>query len=406
MNNSKQKIAIYVEQSNPRVCYLFEHLLEETFGFELVFFTNTDDFKQTDFPKISYSKEIICDEIHFETSYFFEETSLKKLRNYFDDESFYQNKLALCFALLTRMEEYFPYNKDKYGRFSYKESIVFKNIDVKKCHVDRFAFELLEKLKEKYPELENRRCFVEQPTIDLDHPFLIKYKTPKRTLFSLLHSIRFLKFNEFFRKILILLSLRKDDYDVYNEIEGFKCFVPLGKFSEIDSFHQLRNKKYIKFLRNFFKNREVCFHPSYQSFLDKKELKREKSEFKRIFGKEPKSSRQHFLAFKLPNTYRKLLANGIKNDYSMGFADQSGFRAGTCTSFYWYDLCINRKTELKIVPFCWMDITLNNYMRLSNDMVKEEVLVLKKECESYLGLYLYIVHNESYKKFKHLYKIK
>ena len=67
----------------------------------------------------------------------------------------------------------------------------------------------------------------------------------------------------------------------------------------------------------------------------------------------------------MPSSYNHLLAAGITHDYSMGFADRVGFRAGTCTPFYFYDLDFEIQTPLKVFPFALMDTTLNDYMKLT-----------------------------------------
>jgi hypothetical protein len=68
-------------------------------------------------------------------------------------------------------------------------------------------------------------------------------------------------------------------------------------------------------------------------------------------------SRQHYIKLKLPETYYLLTANGIKEDFSMGYGSKLGFRAGTGCSFLWYDLKNERATDLRVHPFCFMDTT-------------------------------------------------
>ncbi|NJN34523.1 MAG: hypothetical protein HC817_09980 [Saprospiraceae bacterium] len=75
----------------------------------------------------------------------------------------------------------------------------------------------------------------------------------------------------------------------------------------------------------------------------------------------------------LPETYRTLLENGIEADFSMGYADDIGFRAGIATSFFWFDLGRNEPTALKIFPFAVMDVTLKEYLKLSPDEAIETV---------------------------------
>ncbi|NJO89826.1 MAG: hypothetical protein HC831_13425 [Chloroflexia bacterium] len=56
---------------------------------------------------------------------------------------------------------------------------------------------------------------------------------------------------------------------------------------------------------------------------------------------------------------------GITNDYSMGYSSHPGFRAGTCTPFYFFNLKTDEKTNLKITPFAVMDVGFIDYLKCS-----------------------------------------
>jgi hypothetical protein len=75
----------------------------------------------------------------------------------------------------------------------------------------------------------------------------------------------------------------------------------------------------------------------------------------RISGKQISSSRQHYLRFTLPGTYRRLITAGISGEFSMGYGTVNGFRASVSDPFLWYDLSKEESTNLRIHPFCYMD---------------------------------------------------
>ena len=108
-----------------------------------------------------------------------------------------------------------------------------------------------------------------------------------------------------------------------------------------------------------------------------------------------KRSRQHYLRFSLPETYQQLIDLEIEEDYSMGYASHVGFRASTCTPFYFYDLDFEIQTPLKIFPFVLMDTTLNDYMKLtpkqSLGRIKDLYMEVKKVNRTLITLF----HNES-----------
>ena len=79
----------------------------------------------------------------------------------------------------------------------------------------------------------------------------------------------------------------------------------------------------------------------------------------------------------------------------MGFADHLGFRAGTSKSFFWYDLENEKHTELRVHPFCVMDVTLKNYQKYQAEHGEFILANLLKETEKVGGTFRIICHNES-----------
>ena len=114
---------------------------------------------------------------------------------------------------------------------------------------------------------------------------------------------------------------------------------------------------------------EIGIHPSYDSYLRKRKIKQEKKRLETILEKPVHQSRQHYLKLKIPATYQQLIELGITDDYSMGFASKSGFRAGICTPFPFFDLTTNESTSLIIHPFCIMDTTLKVYKKIRSEKI-------------------------------------
>ena len=106
-------------------------------------------------------------------------------------------------------------------------------------------------------------------------------------------------------------------------------------------------------------------------------------------------SRQHYLRFSLPETYRTLYDQGVRHEYSMGYADAPGFRAGTSLPFKWFDLQKNQATELFIHPFCAMDVTLSRYQKLSPTESIAMLNQLLDQIEDTGGMFHMLWHNET-----------
>ncbi|MFI5163880.1 MAG: polysaccharide deacetylase family protein, partial [Bacteroidia bacterium] len=158
-------------------------------------------------------------------------------------------------------------------------------------------------------------------------------------------------------------------------------------------------------IKNISAKAETGIHPSFASNQSPGKVKIEKERLEKI--KTPlvplikgertavTKSRQHFLMLRFPYTYKNLIASGIKDDYTMGFADELGFRAGICTPYLWYDLEKEEETNLMIHPFAVMDGTLNNYLKLSPEQAIEKIKEIVKEIKSVNGEFISIWHNET-----------
>ena len=150
-------------------------------------------------------------------------------------------------------------------------------------------------------------------------------------------------------------------------------------------------------------NSALGLHPSYGSFGNADRIEGERNDLQEIIGSSVNSTRFHYLRFRLPKSYRNLIRAGITDDYSMGYASETGFRAGTARSFRWFDLEKNERTALKIHPFVYMDGTLHEYLHLSLSEAQKRVSELYDEVKSFGGDFIFIWHNETigdYKKWE------
>jgi len=146
-------------------------------------------------------------------------------------------------------------------------------------------------------------------------------------------------------------------------------------------------------IRQHEENYSIGIHPSWQSGDDVSLIKKEIETIEQITGKKITSSRQHFIRFTLPGTFRYLINAGIKEDFSMGYGDSNGFRASVASSFYWYDLEKEETTGLLLYPFCFMDAISFFEQKFSPQQALEEMQQYYKKVKSVNGLFIPIWHN-------------
>ena len=331
---------------------------------------------------------------------------LKNKSNYFfpqekGDHDF--DILSSIFFIISRMEEYHTKDYDEHQRFiSSNSSLVKLNLEQNPI-VDQWCFSLLSQLNAKFNvELTSPRKFHQYSTFDIDNAYAFKYKGFMRSFGSFFKDLISFRFYKLKQRLEFLAGKIKDPYDNYDYILEFLktnqlksiFFFLLGDYSKMDKNINHKHPYLINLIRSISKNHLIGIHPSYTSFNNLEILKMEVSRLDKITSK-TSISRFHYLKFNFPTSYQILLKAGIKQDYSMGFSDRIGFRAGTCTPFYFYDLENECSTDLKIFPFAYMDGVLNDKLKMNPEYSSKLISKIKHEVRKVNGAFNAVWHNES-----------
>lgn len=399
-----QKILIYTEKITPRVQYIFDFILREFSGLDFELTSNVQFFEASDLPKINYSKDQFSDALHLKSDEFMQDSG------FFDSVKFEAlHPVGKLFFALSRYEEYLPQERDLHGRISGKGKVY------KTPFVDNWILEFQKELKSKYPQLEfKKREFELVLTCDVDQVWKYRNKGFKRTYGAFLKDLAKLNFKEFAKRRKIISGKENDPFDTFEFFQSFLdssiprndkkdnnismiFFWLMADYGKFDKNNPVGNLNFAQKIREVSQWAESGIHPSYASNSQPEKLKKEIERLEKILGQKIKKSRQHYIMLRFPETYRNLIQNGIWEDYSMAYADETGFRAGTCTPFYWYDLEAEIRTDLKIHPFCAMDVTMRNYMKLSVEESIEEVQRLKSEIEKVNGEMVVLFHNSNFR---------
>jgi hypothetical protein len=172
-------------------------------------------------------------------------------------------------------------------------------------------------------------------------------------------------------------------------------FIHAGTWGKYDKSIAPETEPYASLLRKINSLAEIGIHPSWQSTEKPDLIKQEMMRIESVIGEPITQARQHFIKLKFPDTYRNYIAAGIIDDYSMGFASDIGFRAGLCSSFFFYDLVEERETKLRIHPFAIMDGTLKDYLNISAGEALPVIEKIMKQVAAVGGTFITIFHNES-----------
>nr|AIA17820.1 Unknown Function [uncultured bacterium] len=138
----------------------------------------------------------------------------------------------------------------------------------------------------------------------------------------------------------------------------------------------------------------IGLHPSWHSGDEPEYFQKEKDVLEGIADHKITMSRQHYIRFTLPDSFRRLIHNGIEDDYSMGYGSINGFRASISTAFYWYDLENEAQTTLLLHPFCFMDANAFFEQHLSIEAAFDELMHYYKVVKQSSGTLISIWHNQ------------
>jgi hypothetical protein len=169
----------------------------------------------------------------------------------------------------------------------------------------------------------------------------------------------------------------------------------MSEYTTFDKNISVGNINYKILIKNVADYCKVGIHPSYFSLKNEQKIKKEKKRLEQIVNFPITKSRQHYLRLDLPDSYQNLVDLEIKEDYTMGYASHYGFRAGTCTPFYFYDLDYEIQTPLKIFPFAVMDGTLKDYLNFTAKRSYDTILRLANEVKKVNGTFIVLFHNET-----------
>ena len=398
-------VLVLVDDISARIQYTFDFIFKMR-GVEYILVESIDTFNDFQGAKLNYSKQKCSDGISFTPSGLLNETgiwngNLDKVKiESVDCLSFNGNKdlVASVFYVLTRMEEYNCYSYDDHDRFPFSHSILKKYEWVEQAVCDRWASYIIVDLL-KVEVVKSKVEII--PTFDIDNTYAFKLKSGKRRALSKLKDVVKLDAKRITKRKSVENG-EKDPYDTFDKIievgkqfSGVKVFWLIASEGSKDRNVPIENIQHRKLIKRVAQSVEVNIHPSYGSFLNASRVMSERDGLESITGSSIVRSRQHFLRFQLPKSYRDLIDAGIRNDYSMGFAENVGFRSGTARAHNWFDLERNEVTELTLHPFAYMDGTLLEYMSLTPEESKRRIQKLYAEIQNFGGDFIFLWHNET-----------
>jgi len=258
-------------------------------------------------------------------------------------------------------------------------------------------------LRVKFPNLNFRmKDFKFIPSYDIDIAYSYKYKGFKRNLGGFYKSVVKREWKYFLDRWDVLFNKKKDPFDSYEWLDSLHLYCRTRAYyffllakNQVGVDKNISPDKHAiqSLIAYHAKGYTVGIHPSWQSGEDQAILMEEVDNLEKIIRSPVKYSRQHYLRLDLPQTYRRLIDVGIEKDFSMGYGSSNGFRASVASSFYWFDLKAEKKTELMLFPFCFMDSTAFYERKLIPKAAFSELMEYYNKIKQINGLMVTVWHN-------------
>lgn len=407
---------IYTPTINSRLQYIADFSGKEIIGKPFELTADKEYYLNSNTAKINYSSERIVPEefwlkphsllfenkISEQSVHCFEINGQKAFFKTEGDFSF--DIFAASFYLISRYEEYLPHQKDMYGRYAHENSLAFKEGFLDQPLVNIWLQFFKEELKFFFPQLTIHDLqFNFLPTYDIDIAWSYKHKGWWRSFGGLIQLLIKGNWHQFKERVNVLQGKQKDPFDTYawlnqlheqQKLKPYYFFLVAGKRGRYDKNILPRQKALQALISDHLIRYPVGVHPSWRSGDEYSLLKKEIDTLQAITGNKILSSRQHYIRVTLPETFRRLMENGIQFDFSMGYGSINGFRASVAVPFYWYDLEKEKQTELILFPFCYMEANSFYEQKYSAQQALDEMRYYYDAVKSVNGTFIMIWHNQ------------
>lgn len=391
-------LMLYIPASCPRLAYTCEVLMADFAGLDIAFLADESLNGQYKLHVVDSGQTFVYDSVLFFNTHHCSSRNFNWPQLLSKDYAFDTDWLGACFYLLSRMEEYDCVTQDHHGRFPWQASVAYQYGFMQTPLVDDLAKRFISKFWPHKAIKQSGEPVL--PTLDIDMSHAYKGRPFWRLLPALCKAA--LK-GDLAARLRVLRGKAPDPYDnfayqlaLFRKVEmKAHYFFQVGGYSKYDKNVPITHALMRSLLQAIRLHHHVGLHPSYYHIEHPLKIQKERSALAKGIGRPVQSVRFHFLRFRISETFPKLIDHGFCEEHSMGYAETIGFRASTCRPYYWFDLYRNKKTELRLIPFCAMDVALQYYLKFDVPQAKDAIAQLQQTVKQYKGCFSFCFHNES-----------
>ena len=383
-------LLIYTHKISSRFRYTMKHIFTRILGVEIIFTTKVEDFIKHNGPKITYTRQPLQNEFFIRSNDLLFQVGINDIsltvESWDGVPCFFRTGersnlpfdiFAASFYLLSRYEEYQPHVKDQHGRFPPTESVAYRHNFLRSPVVDIWAYKMLELLKERFPAIEEvKRKYEYTSIIDVTTSHEYAHRGLLRSLAGTVLDLSRFRFRRISQRLAVLLRIKEDPFNNFGKLinlhqnTGIKSmfFFQFADYSTYDKNVSTENNRFRYLIKWVADYSTVSLAASYSSFRDNEMLKNEKTRLSEVIHRPVNNSRMRYNRVDVPGTYQNLVEAEFTDDFTMGYTHEIGFRAGTCTPFYFYDMAMEEQQPIRVHPFAIHDYALV-------DLKSEEVML-------------------------------
>jgi hypothetical protein len=322
------------------------------------------------------------------------------------------------FFMLTRYEEIVKPDRDEHDRFPAWASLAYKENFLDRPIIDEYVEVLWATLKKIGPMIDRKkRRFQIKISHDVDRPSRYQFGSIKKFFQAIagdiikradISSVIRAPCSRWAKKEQLYPSDPANTFDwIMDTSERYgltsEFFFLSGRTHiQRDADYSLEHPAIRQLMRRIYaRGHRIGLHLSYNTYNQPGLISKEAKHLRYICREEhihqqELNSRMHYLRWGPTITARGLEFAGIAHDFSLGYADRPGFRAGTCHQFPFYDCIASRELSLIISPLLLMECSLfsNKYLAFEDhNKIIDLIIKLKNTCEKVNGNFVVLWHN-------------
>ncbi|TLP61162.1 MULTISPECIES: polysaccharide deacetylase family protein [Pseudomonas] len=296
--------------------------------------------------------------------------------------------LGLTYWMLSRCEEIEHGQGDRYGRFPTEASHAYQHGYLERPVVDEWLFILRQVVQRQWPTLRLRPLqYSMRVSHDVDEPSRYAFKSLRGL--ARVVAIDVLRHRDWLapiRALYIKLKGRSElaavdpantfdwlmDLSERHGLVSAFYFICGRTHPTMDADYEPETPAIRRLIRRIHgRGHEIGLHPSFNTYLQPGLIVGEADRLRRVCAEEQVrqavwGGRMHYLRWSHPLTLRAWDQAGMTYDSTLGYADLSGFRCGTCHEYPAFDPVARQALELRIRPLVAMEVTVTSptYMGL------------------------------------------